>query len=110
MKRYYYELKGMSCDGCVDNVKSALIELQNVVNADVKLNPPGVVITMNEPMDTSVLQTQLSKAGNYTILSQGDVNGEEDDTPDIERSSSFSNTHTERQDKPFGIDHEPGVL
>jgi hypothetical protein len=31
-------------------------------------------------------------------------------TPMIDRDRSFSDQHDERHNKPFGIDHEPGVV
>ena len=109
MKKYY-ELAGMSCEACVNSVKQALIELPDVTEAEVKLNPQGVLLTMNESIDTNVLQAQVNKAGRYTISnSLGDGDGVDDDTPVIERNTSFSNTHPERNNRPFGIDHEPGV-
>lgn len=110
MKKYY-ELAGMSCESCVNNVKQALMELPNVTDAEVKLKPQGVLITMTESIDTNVLQDRVGKAGNYTILnSLSDGDEVDDTTPIIERNSSFSNTHPERNDRPFGIDHEPGVI
>ncbi|HQT23633.1 MAG TPA: heavy metal-associated domain-containing protein [Daejeonella sp.] len=100
----------MSCGGCVSNVKKALMELPDVTEAEVQLKPQGVLLTMNKSIDTQVLQTQLDKAGHYTISnSYGDGDGVDDDTPDVERNHSFSNSHPERHTKPFGIDHEPGV-
>lgn len=109
MKKYY-GLKGMSCEGCVNSVKQALIELPDVTDAEVKLQPQGVLLTMNKSIDTHVLQTQLDKAGHYTISnSYGDGDGIDDNTPEVERNRSFSNSHPERNTKPFGIDHEPGV-
>ena len=109
MKKYY-ELAGMSCESCVNNVKQSLMELPDVTDAEVKLKPQGVLLTMTESIDTNVLQDQVGKAGNYTILnSKSDGDGSDDNTPIIERNNSFSNTHPERNDRPFGIDHEPGV-
>ncbi len=109
MKKYY-ELTGMSCGGCVSSVKQALMELPDVIEAEVQLKPQGVLLSMNKSIDTNVLQAQLNKAGHYTILnSHGDGDGLDDDTPIIERNNSFSNTHPERNSRPFGIDHEPGV-
>lgn len=110
MKKYY-ELTGMSCESCVNNVKQALMELPDVTNAEVKLKPQGVLLTMNESIDTNVLQARVAEAGNYTIInSLSDGDGVDDTTPIIERNTSFSNTHPERNNKPFGIDHEPGVI
>lgn len=62
-----YELQGMSCGGCVNNVKKALEQLPDVTETDVQLNPQSVVITMNNPISVDQLQTQLNKAGHYTI-------------------------------------------
>ena len=62
-----YELHGMSCGGCVSNVKKALLQVPDVTEAEVHLNPQGAIITMNKPISVDELQSQLSKAGHYTI-------------------------------------------
>lgn len=62
-----YQIQGMSCGGCVNNVKHALLKISGVEAADVQLNPQNVLLTMREPIAMEVLQAQLSKAGNYTI-------------------------------------------
>jgi copper chaperone len=62
-----YELQGMSCGGCVSNVKRALLQVPDVTEAEVHLNPQGAVITMNKQIDVEDLQTQLNKSGHYTI-------------------------------------------
>lgn len=62
-----YELEGMSCRGCVNNVKRALLQLPDVTEAEVQLHPPGVIITLNTFIDVDELQAELSKAGQYTI-------------------------------------------
>ena len=62
-----YELQGMSCGGCVSSVKNALLKLSDVEDAEIYLHPQTAVLTMNKPIDVEELQTQLSKAGHYTI-------------------------------------------
>ena len=62
-----YELTGMSCGGCVNTVKQALIKLPEVAEAEVQLNPQRAVLTMNKPVDLAELQSQLSKVGHYAI-------------------------------------------
>ena len=62
-----YELQGMSCGGCVRNVKRALLQVPDVTEAEVHLKPQGAVITMNKLIAVDQLQTQLKKAGHYTI-------------------------------------------
>ena len=62
-----YELTGMSCGGCVANVKRSLLQLSDVENVEVQLHPQSAVITMNKPVGVEQLQAQLKKAGRYTI-------------------------------------------
>ena len=62
-----YELQGMSCGGCVSNVKRTLLQVPDVTEAEVHLNPQGVVITMNKSVGIEVLQAELNKSGHYTI-------------------------------------------
>lgn len=62
-----YELKGMSCGGCVSSVKKVLLQLPGVEDAEVQLHPQGAVLTMSEAIDVDELQAQLKKVGHYTI-------------------------------------------
>lgn len=62
-----YELTGMSCGGCLNSVKQALQQIPDIEDADVQLNPQRAVINMRKPIDVGVLQTQLNKAGHYSI-------------------------------------------
>lgn len=62
-----YQIQGMSCGGCVSNVKRALLQVPDVTDAEVHLNPQGAILTMNKPIAVEVLQTQLKNAGQYTI-------------------------------------------
>ena len=62
-----YRLQGMSCGGCVSNVKRALLQVADVTEAEVHLNPQSATITMSKDIDVEELQTQLSKSGHYTI-------------------------------------------
>ena len=62
-----YTLDGMSCGGCVNTVKNALLHISGITEAEVLLQPQTAVVTMNTAIDLKELQTQLSKAGHYTI-------------------------------------------
>ena len=62
-----FELAGMTCGGCVSHVKKALLHVPGVTEAEVHLHPQTAVLTMRESIDVAELQTQLSKAGRYTI-------------------------------------------
>ena len=62
-----YELGGMSCGGCVNNVKRALLLNPDIEEVEVELNPQSAVITMRKAIDVNELQAQITKVGNYTI-------------------------------------------
>jgi copper chaperone len=66
-----YQITGMSCGGCVNAVKQALMNISNVEDVEVKLHPPVAVITMSNYIDVSQLQKQLSNAGHYSIKELG---------------------------------------
>ena len=61
------ELAGMSCGGCVSNVKRALQLIPGIEEAEVQLNPQSAVLTMSKSIDVHELQAQLNKVGHYTI-------------------------------------------
>lgn len=63
-----YKLDGMSCEGCKNNVKRALMQLPEIEEADVQLHPQRAVLTMSQPVDVDILQAQLRKVGHYTIM------------------------------------------
>ena len=69
-----FELAGMSCAGCVSLVKEALLHVAGITEAEVYLHPQRAVLTMRESIDVAELQTQLSKAGLYTIKEIAAVN------------------------------------
>lgn len=62
-----YEIQGMSCGGCVSSIKRALLQVPDVTEVEVHLNPQGAVITMNNSVGVDELQAELTKAGHYTI-------------------------------------------
>ena len=62
-----YELAGMTCGGCVKSVKKAFLEIPDITDADVHLNPQTAELTMNNPIALEVLRAQLKKTGHYTI-------------------------------------------
>lgn len=62
-----YTLSGMSCGGCVNSVKSALLKIPNITEAEVQLAPQMATITMSSQVKLEVLQTHLSNIGHYTI-------------------------------------------
>jgi hypothetical protein len=43
------------------------LQVPDITEAEVQLNPQIIVITMNKSIAIDELQTQLKKAGHYTI-------------------------------------------
>ena len=62
-----YELEGMSCGGCMNSVKRALLQVPDVTEAEVQFNPQSAVITMNKSISVDELQARLTNVGHYTI-------------------------------------------
>jgi copper chaperone CopZ len=62
-----YSLTGMGCDGCVNTVKHALLNIHDITEAEVLLQPQCAVLTMSKPVEIMELQAELSKKGNFTI-------------------------------------------
>lgn len=62
-----YNISGMTCKGCVAKVKSELLKLGDVINAEVQLEAPQATITMQHHIPTEALQTAIGKAGQYSI-------------------------------------------
>ncbi len=74
----------MTCGGCVAKVKSALLKMGLITEAEVQLQAPQGKITMQKHISTDVLQKALTQAGNYIITSAdgGMMHGQTDATED----------------------------
>jgi cation transport ATPase len=57
----------MTCGNCVSKVKSELLKIGDVVQAEIQLSPPQASITMQKHLPVSTLQHAISKAGNFII-------------------------------------------
>lgn len=66
-----YSITGMTCNSCVAKVKSELLKIGDVLNADVQLSSPQATITMQKHITVAQLQKAVSKAGKYTIAETG---------------------------------------
>ena len=69
--KHSYKISGMTCNGCVAKVKSELLKMGDVVEADVQLTSPEASIEMLKHIPVGELQKAISKAGNYTITENG---------------------------------------
>jgi copper chaperone CopZ len=68
-----YNITNMTCSGCVSKVKSELLKLGDVLNADIQLQAPQATITMQKHIPTSVLQDAISKAGEKYQITDADT-------------------------------------
>ncbi|MDZ4824595.1 MAG: cation transporter [Flavobacteriales bacterium] len=66
-----YNIEGMTCSSCQAKVKSALLKLPDVLNADVSLNPGKAVIEMQAHIPLTTLKSSVASVGNYAISESG---------------------------------------
>lgn len=62
-----YNITGMTCNSCVAKVKSAILKLGDVLEADVQRDAPQATITMQKHIPLSTLQAAISLDGKYAI-------------------------------------------
>ena len=62
-----YHITGMTCGSCVAKVKSQLLLLGDVTEANVQLTAPQASISMQQHIPLATLQNAVGKAGHYTI-------------------------------------------
>ncbi len=63
-----FQIEGISCGGCVAQVKKTLEEHSNIESAEISLSPKGAtLITMNKALSVAELQKQLNELKGYTI-------------------------------------------
>lgn len=70
--KHTYQIAGMTCKNCVEKVRSELLKVEEISEADVQLENPQATITMRKHVPLSSLQTVLRKAGDYSIMEAND--------------------------------------
>ena len=66
--KHKYQINGISCGGCIANVKKTLEAHPNIEKAEILLAPKGATtITMKEAISVAELQKQLDALNGYTI-------------------------------------------
>lgn len=60
-----YEIHGMSCNSCVQKVKTALAE--NGIQADVTLKPPRLIVQQTHTVSLAKLNEVIGSAGHYHV-------------------------------------------
>lgn len=64
MMKKQYKIEGMSCGGCVANVKKKLEELTEVTAANVQLASPQGILELSKDVKVETLQKVI---GHYSI-------------------------------------------
>lgn len=62
-----YHISGMTCNGCVAKVKTALLKIGDITSAEVQLTAPQAAITMQKHIPLQQLQSAISATGAFTI-------------------------------------------
>lgn len=70
-----YQIEGMHCGSCVGKVKSELLKLGDVTEAEVQLKGPQATISLAHHIPLTALQRAIDKAGKFTI-SETEVTGQ----------------------------------
>jgi copper chaperone CopZ len=88
-----YNIKGITCNGCVAKIKSELLKLGDITQADVQLTSPQATIKMQKHVPVEVLQSALQKAGHYTITEADSGMHHEAADEDEQKTKSWFNTY-----------------
>lgn len=64
--KYTYTINGMHCNSCRTKVENALNSIEGV-EAEVTLNPPAALISMQKNIPTTQFQEVISAVGKYSI-------------------------------------------
>lgn len=62
-----YKITGMTCNGCVSSVSSALEKIDGVKDVSIDLSTGLAAVSMKKHIDTEAMQQKLSEKGNYII-------------------------------------------
>ena len=63
-----YIITGMTCEGCLVNVKKAINSFPSIEVVDIQLDYPQVNIFSEESLNFKKINFKLKKLGNYTIV------------------------------------------
>jgi len=62
-----YNISGITCGNCIAKVKSELLKIGDITEANIQQETPQATISMQQHVPLQALQAAISKAGNYTI-------------------------------------------
>ncbi|MBS1494152.1 MAG: cation transporter [Bacteroidetes bacterium] len=65
--KHSYKITGMHCEACVGKVQKAIVQIPDVENVVVTLNPQQAVVTMRKHIETKKLNEAIKSAGKYSL-------------------------------------------
>lgn len=71
--KHDYHISGMTCEGCAATVKNELESVSGVTNVEVHLKDNAATVTMNQHIETDILQNALSKKYQLSEKSSNNV-------------------------------------
>jgi Cu+-exporting ATPase len=71
-----YQVAGMTCGACEAKVKSALLSLEHITDVSISKEEESVTITMNEHIETEILQKVLGNKYQISIPGKSTVTNE----------------------------------
>ena len=80
-----YQIEGMHCGSCIAKVKSEVVKLGDVTEANVQLKRPQATISMADHVPLKTLQQAIDKAGKFTIKEM-----EAEDQPQLGQTATKS--------------------
>lgn len=78
--KHQYQISGMHCGSCASKITEALEGLDPIQRAQVTLDPPRAVVTMEDHLSLDRLQEAVSQRGDYILSPINDAD-EDDSSP-----------------------------
>lgn len=66
---YTYEIKGMKCDDCVENVKNGVCQLPGIEKCEVSQGQMSLTAKEGTQLDQKAIASAVKKAGHYSVKS-----------------------------------------
>lgn len=64
---HQYVIKGISCEGCIENIKKSLEPFPDISDIQVQKPSPQLTLTMHHHIPTEQLKEAVKKFGNYEL-------------------------------------------
>lgn len=66
--KYIFNISGIACGGCIQNVTDALNSVPGIRVEKVQKEAPQAIFSADAPISEAVVQSALSARGKYTIV------------------------------------------